>query len=61
MRHIGNRRGKGVRISAVIEFRPFEGHTGRHRIMVDSDGNDCFSGSWMFDIDIDVRFKRKNS
>lgn len=52
---------KGVKISAVIELRPFEGHTTCKWIMVDSDGNDCFPGSWMFDIDVDVRFKRKNS
>lgn len=51
----------GVEISTVIELRPFEGHTTCHWIMVDSDGNDCYPGSWMFDINIDVRFKRKNS
>jgi hypothetical protein len=51
----------GVEISVVIELRPFEGHTTCHWIMVDSDGNDCYPGSRMFDIDIDVRFKRKNS
>lgn len=51
----------GVDISVVIELRPFEGHTTCHWIMVDSDGNDCYPGSRMFDIDIDVKFKRKNS
>jgi len=51
----------GVEISAVIELRPFEGHTTCHWIMVDSDDNDCYPGSRMFDIDIDVKFKRKNS
>lgn len=51
----------GVEISTVIERRPFEGHTTCHWIMVDSKGNDCYPGSWMFDINIDVRFKRKNS
>lgn len=52
---------KGVRVSALIELRPFEGHTKCKWIMVDSDGNDCFPGSSMFSIDIDVRFKRKDS
>lgn len=51
----------GVEIFAVIELRPFEGHTICRWIMVDSDGNDCYPGSRMFDIDIDVRFKRKKS
>lgn len=51
----------GVEISVVIELRPFEGHTTCHWIMVDSGGNDCYPGSRMFDIDIDVKFKRKNS
>lgn len=51
----------GVEISVVIELRPFEGHTTCHWIMVDSDDNDCYPGSRMFDIDIDVKFKRKNS
>ena len=51
----------GVEISAVIELRPFEGHTTCHWIMVDSDDNDCYPGSRMFDIEIDVKFKRKNS
>ena len=36
-------------------------HTTCHWIMVDSDDNDCYPGSRMFDIDIDVKFKRKNS
>ena len=52
---------KGVEISTVIELRPFEGHTTCHWIMVDSDDNDCYPGSRMFDLDIDVKFKRKNS
>lgn len=51
----------GVEISTVIELRPFEGRTTCHWIMVDSDGNDCYPGSRMFDLDIDVKFKRKNS
>ena len=51
----------GVEISVVIELRPFEGRTTCHWIMVDSDDNDCYPGSRMFDIDIDVKFKRKNS
>ena len=51
----------GVEISTVIELRPFEGHTTCHWIMVDSDDNDCYPGSRMFDIEIDVKFKRKNS
>lgn len=51
----------GVKVSAVIELRPFESRTTCKWVMVDSNGNDCFPGSWMFDIDIDVRFKRKNS
>lgn len=52
---------KGVDISTVIELRPFEGHTTCHWIMVDSEDNDCYPGSRMFDIEIDVKFKRKNS
>ena len=28
-------------------------------VMIDSEGNDCFPGSRMFDIEIDVKFKRK--
>jgi excisionase family DNA binding protein len=47
----------GVEISTVIELRPFEGHTTCHWIMVDSDDNDCYPGSRMFDIDIDVSSK----
>lgn len=52
---------KDVEISTVIELRPFEGHTTCHWIMVDSDNNDCYQGNRMFDIEIDVKFKRKNS
>ena len=48
----------GVEISTVIELRPFEGRTTCHWIMVDSDDNDCYPGSRMFDIDIDVKFNR---
>lgn len=51
----------GVEISTVIELRPFEGQTICHWIMVDSDDNDCYPSSRMFDIEIDVKFKRKNS
>ena len=52
---------KGVDISTVIELRPFEGHTTCHWVMVDSEDNDCYPGSRTFDIEIDVKFKRKNS
>lgn len=51
----------GVEISVIIDLRPFEGRTTCHWIMVDNDGNDCYPGSRMFDIDIDVKFKRKKS
>lgn len=50
-----------VEISVDIELRPFEGHKIFHWIMVDSDDNDCYPGNRMFYIDIDVKFKRKNS
>lgn len=52
---------KGVEVTTVIELRPFEGHTTCHWIMVDSEDNDCYPGSRTFDIEIDVKFKRKNS
>ena len=50
---------KGVKISTVIELRPFEGHTVCKWIMVDSENNDCFPDSRTFNIEIDVKFKRK--
>jgi hypothetical protein len=52
---------KGVKISTVIELRPFEGHTVCKWIMVDSENNDCFPDSRTFNIEIDVKFKRKGS
>ena len=52
---------KGVEISTVIELRPFEGHTVCKWIMVDSENNDCFPDSRTFNIEIDVKFKRKGS
>lgn len=50
----------GVQVSVTINLRPFEGDTVCKWIMVDSEGNDCFPGSRMFDIEINVKFKRKS-
>lgn len=51
---------KGVQVSVIIDLRPFEENTLCKWVMIDSDGNDCFPGSRMFDIDIYVKFKRKS-
>ena len=51
---------KGVRVSMIIDLRPFEETSTCRWVMIDSEGNDCFPGSRMFDIEIDVKFKRKS-
>ena len=50
----------GVQVSMIIDLRPFEDDTVCKWIMIDSEGNDCFPGSRMFDIEINVKFKRKS-
>ena len=49
----------GVEIHAIIDTRGFQEKSQCHWIMIDEDGNDCFEGSRTFDIEIDVKFKRK--
>ena len=50
----------GVQVSVTVDLRPFEDTWMCKWIMIDSEGNDCFPGSRMFDIEISVKFKRKS-
>ena len=50
----------GAQVSVIIDLRPFEETSICKWVMIDSEGNDCFPGSRMFDIEIDVKFKRKS-
>ena len=50
----------GVQVSVTMDLRPFEDTWMCKWIMIDSEGNDCFPGSRMFDIEISVKFKRKS-
>ena len=50
----------GVQVSVIIDLRPFEEPSICKWVMIDSEGNDCFPGSRMFDIEISVKFKRKS-
>lgn len=50
----------GVQVSVIVDLRPFEEMSICKWVMIDSEGNDCFPGSRMFDIEIDVKFKRKS-
>jgi len=50
----------GVQVSVIVDLRPFEDTWICKWVMIDSEGNDCFPGSRMFDIEIDVKFKRKS-
>lgn len=49
--------GKGIKITASMDARGFEGKTECLWIMVDSEGNNCFPNSSFFTIVVDVTFR----
>lgn len=49
--------GKGIKITASMDARGFEGKTECLWIMVDSEGNNCFPNSGFFTIIVDVTFR----